>query len=94
MVISPVAGCYHSRLGRHWCGGGGVVPCGVVLWVVGVVWCGGGGIWCSLRGWRFSFGVAHCVRGLFAIFLGFYATIDKIFILAGGLGTRVSFYEI
>ena len=40
MVISPAAGYYHSRLGCHWCGGGGVVSCGVVLWLVGVVWCG------------------------------------------------------
>ena len=85
MVISPAAGCYHSRLGWRWCGGGGMVLCGAVSWVIGVV---------LLVGAGGGFG-AHCgVGGLFAIFLSFYATIDKIFILAGGLGTRVSFYEI
>ena len=56
MVISPAAGYYHSRLGCHWCGGGGVVSCGVVLWLVGVVWCGVGvggfGAHCGVGGFQ------------------------------------------
>ena len=43
---------------------------------------------------RFSCEVAHCRQGLIAIFWDFVATINKIFILAGGLGTRLLLYEI
>ena len=37
---------------------------------------------------------AHCGKGLIAIFRDFFASINEIFILAGGLGTRLSFYEV
>ena len=49
------------------------------------------GVWDWL--W-FSCGVAHCGRGLIAIFRGFFASIGEIFILAGGLGTGLSFYGV
>ena len=42
----------------------------------------------------FSCGVAHCGEGFIAIFRNFFASIGKILILAGGIGTRLSFFEV
>ena len=36
----------------------------------------------------------HYGKILISVFQEFFASIDKIFILAGGLGTRLSFYEV
>ena len=49
------------------------------------------GIW----GWLwFSCGVAHSGKCLISVFQGFSASIDGAFILAGGLGTGLSFFEV
>ena len=37
-------------------------------------------------------GMAHCGRGLIAIFRRFFVSINKIFMFAGGLGVGLSFY--
>ena len=37
-------------------------------------------------------GVAHYGKGLIFVFLGFLASINKMFIFSGGLSTRLSFY--
>ena len=36
----------------------------------------------------------HYGKSLIFVFQDFFASIDKIFILAWGLGTRLSFYEV
>ena len=36
----------------------------------------------------------HYMESLISIFQGFFANIDKIFILAGRLDPRLSFYEV
>ena len=38
--------------------------------------------------------IAHYRKSLISVFQGFVASIDKIFILAERLGTRLSFYEV
>ena len=38
-------------------------------------------------------GIAHNGKCLISVFQEFAASIDKTFILAGGLGTGLSFYE-
>ena len=39
-----------------------------------------------------SFRVKLCAAGKVSVFQGFSASIDKAFIVAGGLGTGLSFY--
>ena len=46
-----------------------------------------------LAGW-FSCEIAKYGKNLIAIFEEFFATIGKILILVGGLGTRLSFCEV
>ena len=41
---------------------------------------------------RVGGGGAHWVGCLMAVFQGIFASIDKIFVVAGGLDTGVSFY--
>ena len=41
----------------------------------------------------FSCQIAHYGKGLIAVFRGFFASINKFFILTGRLGTRLSFYQ-
>ena len=36
----------------------------------------------------------HCGESLISVVQEFFASIDKIFILAGGLSARLSFYEV
>ena len=43
---------------------------------------------------NYSFHIMHYEKNLIFVFQGFSASIDNIFILAGGLGTRLSFYEV
>ena len=38
--------------------------------------------------------VAGCGKGLVAIFRDFFASISEMFIFAGGMGTRLSFYGV
>ena len=38
--------------------------------------------------------IAHYGKNLISVFQELFASIDKIFILAGRLGTRLSFYEV
>ena len=38
--------------------------------------------------------IAHYGKSLISVFQRFFATINKIFILAGRLSTRLSFYEV
>ena len=38
--------------------------------------------------------MAHHGKSLIAIFWDFFASTNKFFILAGGLGTRLSLYEV
>ena len=38
--------------------------------------------------------IARHGKSLIAIFRDLFASTNKIFILAGGLGTRISFYEV
>ena len=45
-----------------------------------------------LRGLWFSGEVAHYGKSVVSVFQGFFASIGKIFNLAGGLGAGVSFY--
>ena len=52
---------------------------------------GSRGIWDWLCFWC---GMAHGGKGLISVFQGFSASIGGVFILAGGLGSRLSFYEI
>ena len=76
-AFGPVLGCVGwADFGGCW--GGGVLFC-----VVGG--CSGSrGIW----GWLwFSCGVAHCSKGFIAIFQDVFASIDKLFTLAGRMGT-------
>ena len=49
------------------------------------------GIWEWLWFWC---GEAHCGKGLISVFQEFLVSINKIFILAGGLGTRLSFCRV
>ena len=42
---------------------------------------------------RLKFEIAQYGKSLISIFQRFFAKIDKFFIFAGGLHTRVSFYE-
>ena len=44
--------------------------------------------------WDWLCAVAHCGRDLVAIFRDFFASISGILILAGGMGTRLSFYGV
>ena len=47
------------------------------------------------RDWLwFSCEIAHCGKSLFSVFEEFVASIRKILILAGRLGTRISFYKV
>ena len=46
-----------------------------------------------LKLWKFSCQIAHYGKGLIAVFRGFFASINKFFILTGRLGTRLSFYQ-
>ena len=39
-------------------------------------------------------GIAHNTKSLISIFQEFSSSINKAFILAGGLDTRLSFYEV
>ena len=59
-------------------------------------WVGPGcGVWRGIWGWLwFSCGVAHSGKCLISVFQGFSASIDGAFILAGGLGTGLSFFEV
>ena len=41
----------------------------------------------------FSCGVTHCGEGFIAIFRNFFASIGRILILVGGMGTRLSFFK-
>ena len=59
--------------------------------------------WPAIGGWAAagrgvlgtgSCGVAHCGKGLIAIFRNFYASISEILILAEVMSTRRSFYEV
>ena len=43
---------------------------------------------------KFSYEVEHNGKGLVSVFQEFSAIINKTFILAGRLGTRLSFYEV
>ena len=38
--------------------------------------------------------IAHYGKSLISVFQHFFGSIDKMFILAGRLGTRLSFYEL
>ena len=38
--------------------------------------------------------IAHYGKSLVSVFQEFFASINKIFILAGGLRTRLSFYGV
>ena len=42
----------------------------------------------------FSFETAHYLKSLIFVFQEFFACIDKIFILIGRLGNRLSFNEV
>ena len=42
----------------------------------------------------FSCEIAHNGKGLISLFQEFSTSIDKAFILAGGLGTGLSFYAV
>ena len=46
-----------------------------------------------LRQLSFPCEIAHYGRNLISVFQEFFAGIDKSYILAGRLGTRLSFYE-
>ena len=83
MVLVPV-GVF--AMGGHYCSfrymlirGAGRRTCGLSRDIWGWLW--------------FSCGMEHCGESLISIFEEFFASIEKIFILAGGLGTRLSFYE-
>ena len=41
-----------------------------------------------------SGGIAHYGKSLFSVLQEFFASINKTFILAGGLRTRLSFYQV
>ena len=41
-----------------------------------------------------SFQMVYCGKGLITVFQQFFASIDKTFILPGGLATGRSFYEV
>ena len=43
---------------------------------------------------KFSCEAAHNGKSLISVFQEFFASIDKIFILAGGLGTGLPFYRV
>ena len=71
--------------------GGGIGWGGDFGLVIGGGCDGSRGIWDSF--W-ISCGVAHSGKGLISVFREFSASIGKNFILAGRLGTRLSFYEV
>ena len=48
-------------------------------------------IWDQLQ---LSCEIGHSGKSLISLFQEFFASIDKAFILAGGVGARLSFYEI
>ena len=48
-------------------------------------------IWDKLQ---FSCEIAHYEQNLISVFQDLFAGINKTFILVGGLGTRLSFYEV
>ena len=43
---------------------------------------------------QFSCQIVHNVKSLISVFQEFSTSINKTFILAGRLGTRLSFYEV
>ena len=65
----------------------GVGALGLRDWGLGFRWLGGRWLW-------FSCGVAYSGGGLVSIFQEFSSSIGGAFILAGALGTGLSFYGI
>ena len=98
-VVGVIWG-HHRGIGLLWLHWGWVasfwVAGGVNRVSVGMRSCGlFGGVGCCSRpgdiwGWLwFSCGMAQCRGGLIVFFHGFFASIRGVFILAGGLGTRL-----
>ena len=67
------------------------VYCGLYIAGGGRVFSGSRDIWDQLWFWC---GVAQGGRSLFSVFREFSSSIGKAFILAGGLGTGLSFYGV
>ena len=78
-AVQRGSGC-GGRCGGACAGGGFMVGCGGLRGIWGWLW--------------FSCGVAHSGRSLISVFQDFFASINKNFILAVGLGTALSFYGV